>query len=179
MKTIRPFEIFGRLGGDNNLQLVIPSQSSAVSRSVMMLETALLVAAARITNSRKILEIGTSLGYTALHLARNVEGSQITTVDIVDIPRVYEDRDQITQIIGPSDTITVQNYDMVFIDGDHGIESLVWDTNFSFQCSPSVVAWHDYGNASEPDVKPFLDSLKIPLYNVGDSWLVFWFKEGL
>lgn len=181
MHHIRPYQIFERLQ-DPELNLLIPVRSSRETRSVMMLETALLVAVARQSNIHSILEIGTAYGYTALHLARNTD-AMITTVD-VDVPnvRMYKgepEQSRIQELCQDSKSLSIRNYEMVFIDGDHSRDGIAADTKFAFQCSPLVVAWHDYGNPDEPDVKPFLDTLAEETYHIEDSWIVLWFKEGL
>jgi hypothetical protein len=183
MHHIRPYQIFERLI-DTQITVMIPTESSAKSRSVMMLETALLIAVARQTNVSSILEIGTAYGYTALHLARNTDAN-VTTVDI-DSPvvRMYKgepEEERINEVCADSKTLPTRSYQMIFIDGDHSASGIMADTKYAFQCSPSVVAWHDYGNADYPDVKPYLDKVSdaYELFHVNDSWLVFWFREGL
>jgi hypothetical protein len=183
IRTIRPWQIFERLQ-ENEIRLLIPTRRSSETRSVMMLETALLVAVARKARVQTILEIGTSHGYTTLHLARNTD-ARITTVDVVEPGvRVYRgepEESRITELCQDSKTISIRNYEMVFIDGDHSIEGVREDTKLVFQCSPLVIAWHDYGNPIEPEVKPYLDKVSeaYELYHVEDSWLCFWFREGL
>ena len=181
--TLRPWHIFERLQ-ENELRLLIPTVPSAVSHSVRMLETALLVAVARMARIQAILEIGTSHGYTTLHLARNTD-ARITTVDVAEPSiRVYKgevEEPWITELCQDSKTLSIRNYEMVFVDGDHSTEGVREDTKLAFKCSPLVIAWHDYGNPTEPEVKPYLDKVSeaYDLYHVEDSWLCFWFREGL
>lgn len=183
MHSVRPWQIFDRLQ-KNELRLLIPTVPSAVSHSVRMLETALLVAVARMACVQTILEIGTCHGYTTLHLARNTD-ARITTVDVAEPTiRVYKgepEESRITEICQDSKTISIRNYEMVFVDGDHSIEGVREDTKLAFQCSPLVVAWHDYKNPDYPDVTTYLDHISdaYDVYHVEDSWLCFWFREEL
>jgi hypothetical protein len=181
--TVRPWQIFERLQ-ETELRLVIPTRRSSETRSVMMLETALLVAVARMARIQTILEIGTSRGYTTLHLARNTD-ARITTVDVAEPDiRVYKgepEESRIVELCQDSKTISIRNYEMVFVDGDHSIEGVREDTKLAFKCSPLVVAWHDYRNSDYPEVTDYLDKVSeaYDLYHVEDSWLCFWFREGL
>lgn len=183
MHHIRPYQIFERLQ-ENELRLVIPTRRSSETNSVMMLETALLVAVARQLNIHSILEIGTCHGYTTLHLARNTE-ARITTVDIaVPNTRVYKgepEEHRIIELCEDSKMLSPINYEMVFVDGDHSTEGIREDTKLAFRCSPRVIAWHDYRNANYPDVASYLDHVSeaYELYHVEDSWMVFWFQGGL
>src|SRR5271170_6047747 len=77
--NIRPYRIFQHLE-DNRVELVIPTIPGAESLTIMSVETLLLIAVARIVKARKILELGTGMGYTAMHLEMNTKAA-IWTVD--------------------------------------------------------------------------------------------------
>lgn len=200
MHHIRPHQLFSHLGQaghagqpgqqgqqdqqDNLAQLLIPTIPGRESLTVFSLETLLLVAAARITRSQTILEIGTSLGYTALHFAMNTPAStRITTVDIEKKPAAFEGtkwEDRITRLTGDTTQIAPSPQSMVFIDADHSYKWVKQDTHFAFSCSPRVVCWHDYCR-HYPGVVRWLTKLSHSreLFWVEDSWLVFWFAEGV
>jgi hypothetical protein len=182
IRTVRPWQIFSQLGLNNHVRLVIPTLPGRETESVMSLETELLIAVARIVKAEIILELGTSMGYTSLHLAMNTP-SHIVTVDRESKPCVFERTPwerSITRVevdifdIDPPETV-----DMVFADINYTAETIARATTVAFDCEPKVVAWHDYSHPELPHVKPFLDELseRKNLVHVGDSSLVFWFKE--
>jgi hypothetical protein len=182
VNKIRPWQMFSKLA-DQHINMIIPKEPSAVSHSVMALETQLLVTAARLCGARKILEIGTGMGYTSLHLAANTL-AEITTFDIEEREIVFpiKGKVHIERLVGPPKTLTPKPYDMVFIDGDHSYKGVDWDTRLAFECNPRVIAWHDFRNPSEPTVAEYIMDCVDPfedLYHVEDSWLVFWFKGGI
>ena len=51
-----------------------------------------------------------------------------------------------------------EQFDLVFIDGDHSYEYVRTDTELAFKLKPKVIVWHDYPN--EPGVQKRLDELK-------------------
>jgi hypothetical protein len=184
--TIRPHQLFSRLGDDNHVHLVIPAVSGQESMTVFALETELLIAAARIVKAKTILEIGTSMGYTAMHLVMNTE-AEITTMDIKDKPVVFRGTEwgsRISRLIGDSRKSRFYRgiaYDMIFIDGDHSYAGVEHDTELVFDLLPKVVVWHDFQNPAYPDVTKFLTEFAQDhdLIHVADSWLAFWFRDGL
>lgn len=183
IRTFRPWQIFERLGSNNDLHLKIPTVPGTTSRTVFSLETMLLIAAARIVNAKSIFEIGTCMGYTALHLAMNTE-AVIESVDVDKRPLVWAGTEYERQICinyATTDDLIADQTDMVFIDADHSYEWVKKDSEFAFKCDPHVIVWHDYTNPSEPGVKRYLDDIAGTrnLIHVQDSWLCFWFKEDL
>lgn len=183
IRTFRPWQLFERLGADNDLHITIPTVPGTSSRTVFMLETALLIAAARIVKARSILEIGTCMGYTAMHLAMNT-GARITSVDIERRPQVWEGTewaDQIRYIDNGTEFRILGDHDMVFIDANHDYEYVKADTYKALKSEPSVIAWHDFMNPMEPGVRKFLSEFADDhnLIHVQDSWLCFWFKDDL
>lgn len=187
MHHIRPHQLFSHLGQagqqDNLAQLLIPTVPGRESLTVFSLETLLLIAAARITRSQTILEIGTSLGYTALHFAMNLPSARITTIDIAEQPVVFSNtvyNNRINRLIGSTDELEFPQQDLVFIDADHSYRWVKHDTHLAFSCQPKVVVWHDYCR-HYPGVVRWLTKLSHlrELFWVEDSWLVFWFLDGL
>jgi hypothetical protein len=182
LSTIRPWQLFQHLGDNNRVEMVIPTIPGTESLTVFALETQLLIAAARIVKAQAILEVGTSLGYTAMHLAMNTDAEMIWTMDLVKKPRVFDGvrkgwAGRIRSFIASTEDLPPDDVDMVFIDGDHSREWLERDTEFAFKCNPRVIAWHDYGYSGAPDVKPYLNELAETkdITHVEDSMLCFWF----
>jgi hypothetical protein len=181
MKHIRPWQIFKHLGENNRVQMIIPTVRGSESLTVFAIETQLLIAAARIVNAKTILEIGTSLGYTTMHLAMNTNAI-IETVDIEQKPVVFdENHPRICRVIGNSANLAIDQTDFVFIDGDHSYEGVSKDTAIAFKCEPKVIAWHDYSEPTTPGVTQFLDDIseEFTIYHVEDTKLAFWFSRGL
>lgn len=179
VKHIRPYRVFEKLGFDNEAHLVIPSVPGTESLTVFSLETLLLIAVARIVKARSILEIGTSQGYTALHLAMNTKAT-ITTVDIEQKRCIFEGTpysSRISRVIGTAEAVKVLGFDMVFIDADHSYDAVRADTEVALSRNPKVIAWHDYGNPAEPGNTQFLDQLD-GIYHVEDSWICLRFQDG-
>lgn len=183
IRTFRPWQIFEKLGMDNSLSLTIPTVPGTTSRTVFMLETALLIAAARIVRAQSILEIGTCMGYTAMHLAMNTE-AHITSWDIEHRPQVWEGtkwEKRIRYVMVPQRRNKPKPYDMVFIDANHDYDFVRKDTARALEHSPKCIAWHDYSNPMEPGVMKYLSEWagEHNLIHVADSWLCFWFKDDL
>lgn len=183
IRTFRPWQIFEHLGPENHLSLAIPTVPGTTSRTVFMLETALLIAAARIVRAKTILEIGTCMGYTAMHLAMNTE-ARITAWDIEHRPQVWEGTKwgkRINYQMVPQKRNRSKQFDMVFVDANHDYSHVKADTKTALAVGPSCIVWHDYNNPMEPGVMKYLSELAQDhnLIHVQDSWLAFWFKEDL
>jgi len=182
IQPVRPWQIFSKLGFNNQVRLVIPTLPGRETESVMSLETELLIAVARIVRAKTILEIGTSMGYTSLHLAMNTWAS-IITVDKEHKPCAFEQTKWESRIKRVDSDIFDLNFsdptDMVFCDVNYSAETVVRATSIAFGCDPKVVAWHDYSHPEVLAPKPILDALSESrdLIHVEDSSLVFWFKE--
>lgn len=184
MIHIRPWQFFEKFTGNVDVIYRIPSHRGVVSETIMSMETMLLVVAARMIGARTILELGTSLGYNALQLARNT-GALIETVDNMRRPWVFKGEEcesQIATFTTDLKDVVVQGHnDMVFCDINYTLDTITRSTDIAFACSPKVVAWHDYGHPLNPHVKPFLDKLSYTkeLIHIEDSWIVFWFNDEL
>lgn len=180
IRTFRPWQIFEHLTNPK-MELTIPTVPGTTSRTVFMLETAILIAAARIVKAKSILEIGTCMGYTAMHLAMNTD-AKITSLDIQPRAQIWSDTpyaDRISYRILPEQPDSA--YDMVFVDACHDYAEVKADTEKALAVNPSVIAWHDYSNPSEPGVKKFLAEFSEGhnLIHVQDSWIVLWFEDDL
>ncbi|HSC57287.1 MAG TPA: hypothetical protein VLC51_08780 [Nitrospira sp.] len=182
IRTVRPWQIFSKLGFNNQVRLVIPTLPGRETESVMSLETELLIAAARIVGARSILELGTSMGYTSLHLAMNTDAA-ITTVDRERKPCAFDQTTWESRIVRIDSDIFDLDFteptDMVFCDVNYTPDTVMRATVVAFACDPRVVAWHDYSHPEVLAPKPILDALSESrdLIHVEDSSLVFWFKE--
>jgi hypothetical protein len=201
MVTIRPKDIFNR-APDRPLTLSWPTARPGIH----ILETCLLVAAARIVDARKYCEFGTYLGQTTLNLMRNAHpDATITTIDLpapiehegaadqevsdwhFAAPRMmfegteYERR--ISRLLMDSRTWLYggpHDVDFVFIDGGHDFPTLDADTLNAFHMLKpgGVIAWHDYGNGDCQRLTEYLDGLEHPCVHVAETMLVFHF-DGL
>lgn len=187
MRSIRPFQLFSKLGEDQrHVHFHIPEVSGVDSLTVLSLDTLVLMAAARLAGVKSILEVGTSLGYSALHFALNLP-AHITTVDIESnpnrvfySPRFALDQTRITEIKDDSRNVSPQPFDMVFLDANYSVELFRANADMAFKCRPKVIAWHDYGCSRHQWITDELDALskKRDLVHVEDSLVVLWFKDG-
>jgi hypothetical protein len=119
---------------------------------VMLLKLALC------TKPRRLLEIGSYRGYTALYLAQNVdEGAQVVTVDRYtehgEAYRNAAERTRIERRIGETAPVLFAqdvpaSYDLIFIDADHTYEGVRRDTQLALPLVSvrGYIAWHDYAN---------------------------------
>lgn len=122
---------------------------------------------ARLSQGKRVLEIGSAFGYSAIVMARLAEsvhavdphdahGSRYAMQSNLDIC----DLDTKVSIIPLSSRDAVPflcpTYDMVFIDGDHTYEGIMFDLYLARDKSP-LIACHDYGEQSCPGVREALD----------------------
>jgi SAM-dependent methyltransferase len=160
-----------------------------------LLETYLLIAAARLVKAKKIFEFGTFKAHTTLNLARNTE-AEVYTLDLNGAPRTLDQFGNfgpyavraVRFLVGDSRTFNYSSFvgsmEFVFVDGCHDYDTVLSDTVNAFRLlkpdGPAVVAWHDYGNPEFPDVAGYLDNSGLhDLVHVEESRLAFWFREGL
>jgi predicted O-methyltransferase YrrM len=182
MQHIRPHKLFNLLPGgieDRLATVKIPFRTENY-----LLETFLLLAAAKLVNAKRVFEFGTFKGATTLNLALNLPGAEIFTFDLapclagsvkqdyyhaaisrqhfeqqtMEFDRVQHGA-QIHRIEDESLRFDSSPYhgsmDLVFVDGGHDRATLDADTRNAFLMAPhGCVAWHDYGNPEYPDVKP-------------------------
>lgn len=206
MQHIRPHKLFNLLPDNIDERLVtvkIPFRTENY-----LLETFLLLAAAKLVNAKRVFEFGTFKGATTLNLALNLPGSEIFTFDLAPalsgsvkqdgyhaaISRQHFEQkmmefDQVThgarihRIEDESSRFDSSPYhgkiDLVFVDGGHDRATLDADTRNAFAMAPNgCIAWHDYGNPEYPDVKEYLDSRPEPIFHIEESRMCFWFADG-
>jgi hypothetical protein len=182
---IRPYKLFCLLGTENHAHLVIPSVPGRESLTIFSLETLVLISAARVVEAKTILEVGTSCGWTSMHLAMNTEAF-VFTLDIEDKPKAYAGEPcetRISQLLTTAPKFANARagcrLDMVFIDGDHSYEGIKADTEAALRLNPKVVAWHDYSNADFPGVAKYLVEFEQGrrVFHIEDSWICLWFAD--
>jgi predicted O-methyltransferase YrrM len=175
-------ELFPEAVGVDIQILRAPDRTFGMSLTVE--ELACLLVIAKVIRARRVLEIGTWDGNTALNIATNIEG----TVTTVDLPKdqnhresaVYPgtrlnlgDRDQlgrqfagcdrVHQIYGDSAALDWSTFggpfDLIFVDGCHDRPYVESDTANALKvlADDGVVVWHDYGML--PAVSDVVDSL--------------------
>lgn len=181
MRNIRPWQLFEHLDGNRDVVYRIPAHRGVDSMTIMSLETMLLVAASRMIDADTILELGTGMGYNAFNLARNTS-ADIETVDLERKPAVFERTEvspRIDRITADIADVKPGPTDLVFCDINFTPETTARCTEIALGCSPKVICWHDYGHPNHPHVKEQLDALDLDLIHVEDTWMVFWFRNGL
>lgn len=122
--------------------------------STPLIDVVVLLKCALGFRSRRILEIGSYLGYTARMIAENTGAeTRITTLD--EYPEhgaAYRGtplEQKIDRRIGKISLDPFQpdeKYDLIFVDADHRFESVVNDTRvaMSLLAKDGVIVWHDY-----------------------------------
>jgi hypothetical protein len=164
-------------------QLPRGSWSTPLADVVMLLKIALC------TEPKRLLEIGSYRGYTALFLAQHVSSdARIVTIDRhPDHGEAYRKTlfaGMIERRVGATDrAIFAQDkpatYDLIFIDADHSYESVRNDTELVLPLlSPAgFIVWHDYANwgyfSGENGVPEYLGELaaRLPIGHVVGSTL--------
>ncbi len=139
---------------------------------------------------KTIFEIGTWEGFTSALLCRIPSVKKIVALDICDELNVeynhgmhplsnrkrygkYARKSKKYSIIF-EDSKTYEpkdEFEMVFIDGDHSYDGVKNDTELALKMNPKVIVWHDYG--SEPGVNDYINELK------GAGWQINGFPDSL
>lgn len=106
--------------------------------------------------SKRILEIGSYKGTTAMLMAENSPpDTKIFTLDIDpghgSVFRGTPQEEKITRIVGDSSLENASRhapYDFIFIDGDHGRKGAYRDSLVALEVlsDDGVIFWHDYQN---------------------------------
>jgi hypothetical protein len=185
-------------------QVILPAMDVAGPGNQDVSGLIFLVSTSKALDARRVFEIGTYNGLTALTLAMNLPSGQVHTLDLapeqqpafrlfptdelhlpVAAPRVYDGRaeaDQITQHLGDSADFDYSPFrnaiDVVYVDGAHSFEYVTNDSAQAFRmASPtSAIIWDDY-RRSTPDVARALHSLAAPgTFRVPGTRLVVWFS---
>lgn len=129
--------------------------------SISILETQVLCMLARGINAKRVLEIGTMLGKTAVNIAHNLaEDGHVYTLDLPEQrckhdlgKHVRENEDasyKITLLCGDSKEFDFSPYydhiDLMFIDGKHTYEYVLSDSENAVRCvrSGGFIVWHDF-----------------------------------
>lgn len=179
---IRPHQVFKHLGSNNEVHITIPTVPGTESLTVFTIDTLLLIAAARMVNAKSILEIGTGLGYTSLHLARNTQ-AEVFTIDNERKPCVFEGTGwhrRITRMNADVNTFPPLPADMVFCDVNPTLELCRTGSVLAFGCNPKVIAWHDFENKDYPaqteNIKELAETRDI--YFIEDTRICLWFADG-
>ena len=156
-----------------------------------------LVFLTKIYNIESVFEFGTFEGYTTLLLWLQNSIKRIKTIDIND---KFE-----TNYCNPSHLLRNKNfygsfikgtpvemefydsmkyeveeeeqYDMIFIDGNHDYEHVMNDTELALEMNPKIIVWHDYGTAD--DVTNYINELKDSNVNIrqyGNGSIIAWME---
>ena len=164
-------------------QLPRGSWSTPLADVVMLLKIAVC------SEPKRLMEIGSYRGYTALFLAQHVSpDARIVTIDRhPDHGEAYRDTSVASKIerrVGATHRAMFAqdepaSYDLIFIDADHSYESVRNDTELILPLlSPTgFVVWHDYANwgyfSGENGVPEYLGELAatLPIGHVAGSTL--------
>jgi glycosyltransferase involved in cell wall biosynthesis/predicted O-methyltransferase YrrM len=142
-------------------------------------------AIAKHLQARKIFEFGTYQGRTSYHLTYASEGAQVTTLNLPPEAdpryapylgsyfRGTEREAFVAQLLGDSRQLDTtphrQQFDVVFVDGDHSYDVVKNDTEKAFELlrPGGAILWHDYAPKSEGLVEFFRDFTKErPLFRI-------------
>lgn len=143
----------------------------------------------------KILEIGTFKGQTAIFMCKLRKDVTITTIDphvgIPEHPELFSTEEEVKSNIesqGFQNRIchvpvsshcffTAENFDLIFIDGDHTYQGVRDDFNKFFPNlkDKGIVAFHDYGYLDGVTMfcNSLIDTKKFESYALLDSILCF------
>ena len=126
--------------------------------STPLADVVMLLKLAVCTAPKRLLEIGSFRGYTALFLAQHTaEDARIVTVDrYPEHGEAYRDTPWAAKVerrvgeTGPAlfAADAPGSYDLIFIDADHAYESVRRDTELALPlvAPGGYVVWHDYAN---------------------------------
>jgi predicted O-methyltransferase YrrM len=129
---------------------------------------------------KRVLEIGAAFGYSATLMAGVAQ--RVESVDphfihnsadaMVRNLRQYGVRDRVVQHVGYSKDVLPKlpawRFDLVFVDGDHTAAGIGYDLAEAQRLAVpgGVLAFHDWGEDSCPDVRPTLEAWRLPDYVV-------------
>jgi Predicted O-methyltransferase len=178
---------------DFNSTRVTIQQCPVGGWSTPLIDTVVLVKCALGFKSRRILEIGSYLGYTAKMLAENTSAeTRITTLD--EYPEhgaAYRGTPLEQKIDRRIGKISLEHfragekYDLIFVDADHRFESVMNDTQVALGllAENGVVVWHDYQNLHHfqgyNDVPEGLKlfSAHLPIVAIKGTWLAIYSRH--
>jgi predicted O-methyltransferase YrrM len=174
---------------DFDKRIVSLGQLPRGSWSTPLADVVILLKIAVCTEPRRLLEIGSYRGYTALFLAQHISpDARIVTID--RNPKHGEAyaktsfAGMIERRVGATDRAMfapdgLATYDLIFIDADHSYESVRKDTESVLPLlSPAgFIVWHDYANwgyfSGQNGVPEYLGELaaRLPIGHVLGSTL--------
>lgn len=195
------------LAGVSDEPIALPSPVNLAAGNQDSLGLQYLVLLARLVEARRILEIGTYNGLTALTLAVNLPAATIETLDLPPavVPRLKLSRDdaahtssfdrrfyvgtpyekRIVQHLGDSATFDFASlggsFDLVYVDGAHTYDYVANDTRaaFSLIAPGGVVVWDDYWRRI-PDVARFLHGVRDrSIHRIRGTRLAVWLSDGV
>lgn len=144
----------------------------AINTSLTLAETEELQ---RLAAGKLVLEIGSAYGYSAVAMA--LAGGHVTAVDphqqlgsygpMMANVLAYGVASRVDIRVGEARQILPHlkaEFDLVFIDGDHSAEAVGHDVMAARDLlkPAGFLTCHDYGEATCPGVKQWLDSWKVP-----------------
>ena len=159
------------------------------SWSTPLADVVMLVKIAVCTEPKRLMEIGSYRGYTALFLAQHISpDARIVTIDRhPDHGEAYRETSLASMIerrVGETDRAMfardeAASYDLIFVDADHSYRSVRNDTELVLPLlSPAgFIVWHDYANwgyfSGQNGVPEYLGELgaKLPIGHVLGSTL--------
>lgn len=133
-------------------QLPLGAWSTPIADIVTLLKVAVC------SNPKKLLEVGSFRGYTALLLAQHVSSdARIVTVDrYSDHGEAYRDTPYASMVerrVGETSASIYEkdapgSYDLIFIDADHSYAGIKHDTELVLPLvsENGFILWHDYAN---------------------------------
>jgi hypothetical protein len=143
---------------------------------------------------KSVFEIGTWKGWTSLMMWLHPNIERLKTIDInkdmkIDFnePRhPLNDKNFYASYLKHSNAefefqdslefFKVEQFDMVFIDGNHDYQHVKSDSHLAFRLHPKIIVWHDYGKGNH-NVVTFVNELKQLGYEIKgtkDSTIVFY-----
>ena len=164
-------------------QLPRGSWSTPLADVVMLLKIAVC------TEPKRVVEIGSYRGYTALFLAQHISpDARIVSIDRHpdhgEAYRMTQLAHMIERRVGEIDRVMFErdesaSYDLIFVDADHSYESVRNDTELVLPLlSPAgCIVWHDYANwgyfSGQNGVPEYLGELgaRLPIGHVLGSTL--------
>lgn len=145
MRKVRPWQFFEMYSGsDRDVVLPIPHRKGL--GSLMLLESFVILTAARIVGAKRMFEIGTYLGATSFILAGNNPDARVFTLDL-----------------GPEEAKNVQQ-----IESESEITSIHLGSRMDFDGTPEAERINVlHGNSLSFDFSPFFDSIDLALIDAG------------
>jgi Methyltransferase domain len=171
---------------------VVLHQLPKGSWSTPLADVAIILKIVVCHHPKKLLEVGSFRGYTALYLAQHIAtDARIVTVDLdPQHGEAYQNTryaDQIDRRIGKTSSALFQqdepgSYDFIFVDADHTYDGVKYDTELLLPLlSPTgFFLWHDYANWGYFDgkngVPEYLNELSkmLPIAHISGSDLAIY-----